>query len=186
MLGRKRRGQMELFVADSLEELIPKDHILVRVDRVLDLGWLREEVADCNCAEGGRPGIDPEVALRLMLVGLLLGYVHDRRLMREAQVNLAIRWFIGYGLHEQLPDHSSLTRIRQRWGERRFREIFRRTVRACLDAKVAKAEVVHVGASLICADVSWESLAERHAGEVVRRTTRRMKRGRRAAGVRVG
>ena len=49
-----------------------------------------------------------------MLAGLLLGIVHDRRLMRETQVNIAIRWFIGYGLHERLPDHSSLTRIRQR------------------------------------------------------------------------
>lgn len=167
MLGRKNREQLDLFVAGSLEQLIPKDHVLVRVNRVLNLSWLREEVADCYCAEGGRPGIDPEVALRLMLAGLLLGYVHDRRLMREAQVNLAIRWFIGYGLHEQLPDHSSLTRIRQRWGESRFREIFRRTVRACLDAKVAKAEVVHVDASLIRADVSWESLAERHVDDVM-------------------
>ena len=70
-----------------------------------------------------------------MLAGLLLGFVHDRRLMREAQVNLAIRWFIGYGLEEELPDHSSLTRIRQRWGEERFREIFRRTVPACLDGE---------------------------------------------------
>ena len=87
--------------------------------------------------------------------------------MREAQVNLAIRWFIGYGLHERLPDHSSLTRIRQCWGESRFREIFYRTVRACLDAKVAKAEVVHVDASLIRADVSWESLAERHVDDVM-------------------
>jgi hypothetical protein len=51
-----------------------------------------------------------------MLAGLLSGIVHDRRLMREAQVNLAIRWFAGYALHEKLPDHSSLTRIRQRWG----------------------------------------------------------------------
>ena len=56
-----------------------------------------------------------------MLAGFLLGIVHDRRLMREAQVNLAIRWFAGYGLHETLPDHSSLTRIRQRWGAERFR-----------------------------------------------------------------
>ena len=68
---------------------------------------------------------------------LLLGIVHDRRLMREAQVNIAIRWFIGYGLHERLPDHSSLTRIRQRWGEERFREIFKRTVMACLEARIA-------------------------------------------------
>lgn len=55
-----------------------------------------------------------------MLAGFLLGIVHDRRLMREAHVNIAIRWFIGYGLHETLPDHSSLTRIRQRWGPRSF------------------------------------------------------------------
>jgi IS5 family transposase len=68
-----------------------------------------------------------------MLAGFLLGFVHDRRLMREAQVNLAIRWFCGYGLHESLPDHSSLTRIRQRWGAERFRRIFERTVRACLE-----------------------------------------------------
>src|SRR5690554_1268345 len=146
----------------SLRQLIPDDHILARVDRVLDLSWLRAEVADLYCADNGRPGIDPEVAVRLMLAGFLLGIVHDRRLMREAQVNIAIRWFVGYGLHETLPDHSSLTRIRQRWGEERFRRVFERTVRACIDAKIATGEVVHVDASLIRADVSWEGLALRH------------------------
>jgi Transposase domain (DUF772)/Transposase DDE domain len=114
MLGQKDRSQPELFVAGSLRALLPDDHILVRVDRVLDLSWLRAEVSDCYSSDKGRPGIDPEVAVRLMLAGFLLGIVHDRRLMREAQVNLAIRWFTGYGLHEVLPDHSSLTRIRQR------------------------------------------------------------------------
>lgn len=162
MLGRKDRDQLELFMTGSIRQLVPHDHILARVDQVLDLGWLRDEVADLYCADNGRPGIDPEVAVRLMLAGFLLGVVHDRRLMREAQVNLAIRWFTGYGLHEALPDHSSLTRIRQRWGAERFRRIFERTVRACVAAKIATGEVVHVDASLIRADVSWESLAVRH------------------------
>jgi transposase len=162
MLGRKERRQPELFVTGSLRDLLPVDHVLVRVDRVLDLGWLHGEVAELYDASTGRPSIDPEVALRLMLAGFLLGFVHDRRLMREAQVNLAIRWFCGYGLHEALPDHSSLTRIRQRWGAERFRRIFERTVRACLEARIAKAEVVHIDASLIRADVSWESLVARH------------------------
>jgi IS5 family transposase len=102
-----------------------------------------------------------------MLAGLLPGIAHDRKLLREAQVNLAIRWFIGYGLHERLPDHSSLTRIRQRWGEDRFRKIFKRTVAACLEAKIATAEVVHIDASLIRANVSWESLVERHVRDVI-------------------
>ena len=138
-----------------------------RVDRVLDLSWLRQEVADCYCHSDGRPGIDPEVAVRLMLAGLLLGIVHDRKLLREAHVNIAIRWFIGYALHEALPDHSSLTRIRQRWGAERFRKIFKRTVEACLKAKIATAEVVHIDASLIRANVSWDSLVERHVDEVL-------------------
>jgi transposase len=88
------------------------------------------EVRDRYADGSGRPGIDPEVAVRLMLAGFLLGIVHDRRLMREAQVNIAIRWFAGFGLHEALPDHSSLTRIRQRWGAELFRRVFARTVQA--------------------------------------------------------
>jgi transposase len=166
MLGRKERDQLELFISGSLRQLIPDDHVLARVDRVLDLSWLRVEVADCYCSEDGRPGIDPEVAVRLMLAGLLVGIVHDRKLMREAAVNIAIRWFVGYGLHEKLPHHSSLTRIRQRWGEERFRRIFKRTVAACLKAKIATGEVVHIDASLIRANVSWDSLVERHVTEV--------------------
>jgi transposase len=155
-----------LVFAGSLRELIPDDHVLVRVDRVLDLGWLRTEVAECYAAGSGRPGIDPEAAVRLMLAGLLLAIVHDRRLMREAAVNIAIRWFAGYGLTEALPDHSRLTRIRSRWGAERFRRIFTRTVEACVAAGIAKGELVHIDSSLVRADVSWEAVARKHADAV--------------------
>jgi transposase len=166
MLGRKERGQLELFITGSLRGLIPNDHVLVKIDQVLDLGWLRAEVWGLYCPDHGRPGIDPEVAVRLMLAGFLLGIVHDRRLIREAQVNLAIRWFIGYALHEALPDHSSLTRIRQRWGEDMFRRIFTRVVRQCQAAGLVPAETVHVDASLIRADVSMDALVSRHLDAV--------------------
>ena len=163
MLGNTPRGQSELLIAGSLRDFVPDDHVLARVDRVLDLGWLRAEVRDSYAVDGaGRPGVDPEVALRLMLAGFLLGIVHDRRLMREAQVNIAIRWFAGIGLADTLPNHSSLTRIRQRWGAERFRTVFLRTVQACVAAGIARGEVVHIDATLIRADVSWESLGVRH------------------------
>ena len=167
MLSKRGRPQETLFVSGSLRDLIPSDHVLVRVHDVLDLSWLHEEVADCYHSHLGRSSIDPEAAVRLMLAGLLLGIVKDRRLLREAQVNLAIRWFAGYDLHEPLPDHSSLSRLRRRWGAARFERIFQRTVLACVEAGLGRGEVVHVDATLIRADVSWESLARVHAAAVV-------------------
>ena len=147
MVGRQERWQEDLFVAGPLRDLIPDDHILKRVDHVLDLSWLRGEISDLYDERQGRPSIDPESAVRLMLAGLFSGIASDRKLMREAQVNLAIRWFAGYRLHERLPDHSSLTRIRQRWGAERFKQIFQRSVQACAEAGLIDGETVHIDAS---------------------------------------
>lgn len=167
MIGRQERWQEDLFVAAPLRDLIPEDHILRQVDRVLDLAWLRDDVRDLYDESMGRPGIDPEAAMRLMLAGFLLDIVKDRKLMREAQVNIAIRWFMGYRLHETLPNHSSLTRIRQRWGVERFLAIFRRTVKQCVEAGLVDGQTIHIDATLIRADVSWESLTERHVQSVL-------------------
>lgn len=167
MQTRRERGQEELFVAGPLYELVPADHILRRIDTVVDFSWLHEEVRACYCEDNGRPSIDPELALRLMLAGFLEGIVHDRALMRRAQTDLAFRWFAGYRLDESLPDHSSLTRIRQRWGAERFRRIFQRTVLDCVKAGLVRGDTVHIDATLIRADVSWESLSRKHAEQVL-------------------
>lgn len=167
MIGKRAPLQEVLFVAGSMRSFIPDDHILVQVDRVLDLSWLEDEVRGCYCEENGRPSIAPEAALRLMLAGLFQGITQDRKLMREAQVNLAIRWFAGYALDEKLPDHSSLTRIRQRWGAERFRRIFRRTVEQCVAHGLVSGETLHVDATLIRADVSWRSLTRAHVERVI-------------------
>jgi transposase len=167
VIGRIDRWQEELFVAAPLSSLIPEDHILKRVDRILNLSWLHNEVADTYCEINGRPSINPEAALRLMLAGFFQGIVHDRKLMREAQVNLAIRWFAGFRLDEKLPNHSSLTRIRQRWGAKRFYAIFQKTVQVCVEANLVSGETVHVDATLIRANVSWDSISEKHAEQVM-------------------
>jgi len=169
MLGENEKAkQFELIASSTLERLIPDDHILKRVDRVVDLSWIRDEVRHLYSEGIGRPSIDPESALRLMLAGFFQGIVHDRKLMREAQVNLAIRWFAGYEVWEELPDHSTLSRIRKRWGADLFGEVFRRTVRQCTDAGLVDAETVHADATLIRANASWERIAEKYVEDVVR------------------
>lgn len=167
MQSRVPRGQEELFVASSLGDLVPEDHVLKRVHAILDLSWIHEEVRSVYCQFNGRPSIDPESALRLMLAGFFQGITQDRKLMREAQVNLAIRWFAGFRLDEKLPERSVLTRIRQRWGAQRFERIFTRTVRQCMEAGLVSMDTVHVDATLIRADVSWDSLKKHHVGKVI-------------------
>ena len=184
MLGTQKRWQEDLFVAGPLSSLIPDDHILKQVDKVLDLSWLRKKVSGLYCQTNGRPGIDPEAAVRLMLAGFFQGIVHDRKLMREAQVNIAIRWFAGYRLDEKLPDHSSLTKIRQRWGADRFKQIFLKTVQLCIDANLVNGETVHVDATLIRADVSWESLTTEHAETVVKENDLEADKGQKRRGPR--
>lgn len=167
MQTRKDRWQEDLFVAVPLSSLIPEEHLFRRVDKVLELSWLHEELRECYCQDNGRPSIDPESALRLMLAGFFEGIVHDRKLVQRAQTDVAFRWFAGYALHERLPEHSSLTRIRQRWGAERFRRIFMKTVEACMKAGLVNAQTVHIDASLIRANVSWKSITVQHVEQVV-------------------
>jgi transposase len=158
--------QETCFIPGSLTDYVPEEHILKQVHAVLDLSWLAEEVQDLY-AEVGRPCLDPERAVRLMLAGFFHGVVQDRALLREAQVNLAYRWFAGYALDEPLPDHSTLTYLRQRWGEARFRRIFERSVTHCVQAGLVGGRTTHVDASLIRADVSWSSLVPEHVARVL-------------------
>jgi transposase len=130
MVGRKDRSRQSLFtfVPGDLSDFIPQDHLLRRVDQVLKLSWVADEVRDAYCPDNGAPSVDPEVVIRLLIVGYLFNITHIRELLREVQVNIAMRWFVGYGLDEDLPDHSSLSKIADRWGEERFKRIYRRVV----------------------------------------------------------
>jgi transposase len=123
MMGTKTR----LFTpvpAVSLEELVPADHFYRHLDRVLDLSFVRDLVQDRYAVGLGRPSVDPVVFFRLQLVMFFEGIRSERLLMRTVADRLSVRWFLGYNLDEPLPDHSSLTRIRTRYGLAVFRRFF--------------------------------------------------------------
>lgn len=166
MFRKRPAVQESLFIPGRLSDFIPDDHILKRVNLVMGFSWVDEIVKDAYNERQGRPCVEPERALRLMVCGFLHGITQDRKLMREAQVNIAYRWFCGYELDESVPDHSSLTRIRQRWGVARFRKIFEKVVSACVEAGLVGGDVLHCDGSLIRADVSWGSLVSTYVEKV--------------------
>ena len=97
-----------------IEELVPKDHLLRKIDRVVDFDFIRDKVKDLYCADNGRPAVDPVVLFKMLFLGYLFGVRSERQLVREIQVNVAYRWFIGYGLSDKIPDASTFSQNRRR------------------------------------------------------------------------
>ena len=114
MMGQKRRA-FEPLCNTTLDELVPADNFYRRLDNVVDLGFVRELVGE-TYKRRGRPSIDPVVFCKLMLVKRLEGLRSERELVRAAADRLSLRWYLGYDLDESLPDHSSISRIRARYG----------------------------------------------------------------------
>lgn len=98
----------------SIEELVPKDHLLRKIDKVIDFGFIRERVKDLYCADNGRPAIDPVVLFKMLFIGYLYGTRSERQLVRDIQVNVAYRWFLGFGLTDKIPDASTISQNRRR------------------------------------------------------------------------
>lgn len=153
MQTKREHFQQEMMLLPPLESFIPKDHHLHRLNRVLDLSFIHDAVRDRYCQDNGRPSIDPEVVIRLFLIQAVDGIVHVRELMRQVQVNLAYRWFIGYGLDEPLPDHSTLSKALVRLGDEIFNELFERSIAQCQRSGLIDGRVLHVDATTIRADL---------------------------------
>jgi transposase len=164
MMGTKVR----LFApisALSLDELVPADHFYRHLDRVLDLTFVRDLVQDRYVAGLGRPSIDPQVFFKLQLVMFFDGLRSERQLLRLAADRLSVRWFLGYNLDEPLPDHSSLTRIRARYGLEVFRRFFEAIVEQCQQAGLVWGKELYIDATQVQADAAMNSLTARFAVE---------------------
>jgi transposase len=129
MMGTKVRRFAPL-INVSVEELVPQDHFYRHLERTLDLSFVREFVQETYACKG-RPSIDPVVFFKLQLVMFFEDIRSERLLMRHAADRLSVRWFLGYDLAEPLPDHSSLTKIRTRYGIEVFRRFFEAVVDQC-------------------------------------------------------
>lgn len=163
MMGFKERAFAPL-VAVSLEELVPQDHFYRHLQRVLDLSCVYDLVRECYAA-AGRPSIDPVVFFKLQLVMFFENIRSERLLMRQVADRLSVRWYVGYDLDEPLPDHSTLSKIRQRYGLEVFRRFFESIVEQCQQAKLVWGQELYFDSTQVNANADLDSLAPRFAVE---------------------
>lgn len=162
MMGRKEE-QMTLLMFDP-REIIPQNHLLRKIDRMVDFDFIYDLVAP-TYSDQGRPSIDPVCLIKMLLVGYLYGIKSERRLAEEISLNIAYRWFCGFNVSDKIPDHSSFTKNRKlRWQKcDLFTAIFARVVRKCVEQKLVDGEHMVADGSYIPANVSrgsWTDVQE--------------------------
>ncbi len=163
MIGLKERAFAPQ-VSVSLEELVPQDHFYRHVQKVLDLSFVHDLVRE-HYAVVGRPSIDPVVFFKLQLVMFFEDIRSERLLMRQVADHLSVRWYLGYDLDEPLPDHSTLSRIRTRYGLDVFRRFFDAILEQCRQAKLIWGKELYIDATQVNANASVDSLTTRFAVE---------------------
>jgi transposase len=148
----------------SLEDLVPADHFYRHLERTLDLSFVRDLVRD-RYSTFGRPSIDPVVFFKLQLVMFFEGIRSERQLQYVGSDRLSVRWYLGYDLNEPLPDHSSMTRIRDRYGVHVFRQFFEAIVECCRDAGLVWGKELYADATLVEANADRDKMLPRFAVE---------------------
>src|SRR6188508_2486449 len=155
MMGQQGGSQDRLFYSFNLDDHVPREHLLRGIDRFFDLGELRHHLAPYY-SHTGRPSVDPELMIRMLIVGYCFGIRSERRLCDEVHLNLAYRWFCRLGLDGDVPDHSTFSKNRH--GRFRdsdlLRRLFETVLRCCMDEGLVGGQNFAVDASLIKADAN--------------------------------
>lgn len=158
MLGSKQEAQGALFYEFSIEDHVPCDHVLRAIDGVIDLSGVRKHLSKFY-SNTGRPSIDPELMMRMLLVGYIMGIRSERRLCDEVHLNLAYRWFRKLDLTDPIPDHSTFSKNRH--GRFRdsdmLRHVFETVVAQCIKAGLASGQRYAADASIIAADANRQN-----------------------------
>src|SRR5258705_587071 len=161
MMGHHSRGE-SLFYYFRLEDQVPENHLLRQIDQHIDLDFIRAKLKN-SYSDAGRPSIDPELLLRMLLVGYLYGVTSERKLVEELRMHMAWRWFTGLGFDQEIPHHSTFSKNRHgRFQESNlFQELFEEIVARCVAAGMVKGEHMSVDGSFIQANADHHSRVPR-------------------------
>lgn len=149
----EKQNSMELVM---IENLVPKDHLLRKIDKHIDFTFIYNLVEDLYCLNNGRPSIDPVMLFKMMLIGYLYGIRSERRLTEEIKVNIAYKWFLGLSLNDKVPDHSTISQNRRRKfnGTDIFEKIFDRIVFQAIDLGLVKGKILYTDSTHLKANAN--------------------------------
>lgn len=152
----KTRLNQSEFEFVCLEQLVPHDHLLRKIENVLDFEFIREKVRPLYCENNGRPSVDPVVLFKILFIGYLFGIRSERQLIREVEMNMAYRWFLGYNLTEKIPNHSTISQNRRRrFSESNvYQEIFDHIVLEALELKLADGKRLYTDSTHLKANAN--------------------------------
>src|ERR1700687_1993707 len=152
MMGQHDRSEA-LFYYFRLEDQVPETHLLRLIDKHISFAFVREKLKE-SYSDTGRPSIDPELLLRILLIGYLYGISSERKLVEELRMHLAWRWFTGLGFDQEIPHHSTFSKNRHgRFQESKlFEQLFEEIVARCVEAGLVKGEHMSVDGSFIQAN----------------------------------
>ena len=159
MMGYKTRN-LKTYTSFSLEDLVPEDNFYRQVEQCIDLRFVRDLVRHLY-TDFGRPSVDPVVFFKVQLIAFFEGIRSERLLMETVSLNLAHRWFIGYDLDEFVPDHSSLSKIRERYGMEIFQQFFKHIVELCIEAGLVWGEELYFDSTKLDANAAMTSMIAR-------------------------
>ena len=139
---RKQSGKQLKMEFVCLEDLVPKDHLLRKIDKYIEFDFIYEKVSDLYCPDNGRPALDPVVMFKMLFIGYLFNIRSEKQLIREIKVNIAYRWFLGMGLEDPVPDASTFSQNRRRRfkSSQIYREIFDEIVTRPLERRWSAAK----------------------------------------------
>src|SRR5512142_35084 len=157
MMGHHTRSEA-LFYYFRVEDQIPENHLLRLIDKHINFEFVRQQVKD-SYSETGRPSIDPELLLRILLIGYLYGITSERKLVEELRMHLAWRWFTGLGFDQAIPHHSTFSKNRHgRFQESKlFEELFEQIVKQCVEVGLVQGKHLSVDGSFVEANAAKES-----------------------------
>lgn len=162
-----KQHQIEMVI---LEDLVPQDHLLRKISKTIDFSFIREKTKHLYCNNNGRPAVDPEILFKILFIGYLFGIRSERQIIRDIEVNVAYRWFLGFSLTDKIPNASTISQNRKR----RFndtdicQQIFDEIVNQAIRAKLVDGKILYSDSTHLKANANKNKFSK----EIVERSTK--------------